>query len=100
LVAELPFIPNFEDFSDSGLAPATQYSVSLPLFPAVDTVRSTSGLPLVLAESFNFVTSPSFTFIEARRPIDHSPGPLTDVDGRGDDDGCINNPDNDLFDEI
>jgi hypothetical protein len=100
LVAELPFIPNFEDFSDSGLAPATQYSVSLPTFPAVDTVRSTNGLPLVMAESFTFVTSPSFTFIEVRRPIDHSPGPITDPDGRGDDDGCINNPDNDLFDEL
>src|SRR5262245_3953798 len=100
LVAQLPFIPNFEDFSDSGLAPATQYSVSLPIFPAVATARSKEGLPLVQAEAFTFATIPSFTFIEPRRTIVHQPGPITDVSGRGDDDGCINNAQNELFDEL
>lgn len=97
LVAELPFIPNFDDYHDSGLAPGRQYSVFLPIFPAVDTVRSTSGHPLVKAGSFNFTTIPTFSFIEARRSLVHTPGPYSGPNQKGDEDGCINNPTNSLY---
>lgn len=93
LVAELPFIPNFEDYSDSGLAPAKTYSVFLPIFPAVNTVRSVRGRPLVQAESFSFTTNPSAIFIEPRRPLLHTP-----IAVQGDDSGCVQNQGNSLFD--
>ncbi len=95
LVALLPFIPNFEDYSDSGMAPDTTYSVFLPVFPAVDTVRSLTGKPLVTAEPFNFRTLPTPTFVEPRRKLKHSPGPS--LSGKGDEDGCLQNPDNSLY---
>src|SRR5262245_48025460 len=101
LVAELPFIPNFEDYSDSGLAPGKTYTVFLPTFPAVDTVRSTRGRPLVTAESFTFNTNPVATFVEPRRPLVHSPGPISQPNpppgAKGDDDGCVQNPTNSHF---
>ncbi|MFO0934573.1 MAG: hypothetical protein U1E39_17945 [Planctomycetota bacterium] len=93
LVAELPFIPNFEDYSDSGLAPAKTYSVFLPIFPAVNTVRSVRGRPLVQAESFSFTTNPTAIFIEPRRPLLHTPLAV-----QGDEDGCVQNQANPLFD--
>src|SRR5262245_58543007 len=77
LVGELPFIPNFEDYSDSGMAPGKTYTVFLPVFPAVDTVRSTRGRPLIQAESFSFNTNPVAVFVEPRRPLVHSPAPIT-----------------------
>jgi hypothetical protein len=90
----LPSIPNFEDYSDSGLAPGTTYSVFMPILPAVDTVRSVDGLPLIIAEPFSFTTVPQPLFIEARRPLVHTSGPPF---GMGDEDGCINNPGNEFF---
>jgi len=92
LVAELPFIPNFEDYSDSGLAPAKTYTVFLPIFPAVNTVRSTVGRPLVQAESFSFTTNPVVQFIEPRRPLLHTP-----IAVQGDDAGCVQDQGNPLF---
>lgn len=86
LAALLPFIPNFKDYSDSGLAPNTMYSVFLPIFPAVDTVRSTRGRPLVQAESYTFTTVPTNTFIEPRRPLVHEP-----LAAKGDEEGCLQN---------
>jgi hypothetical protein len=104
LVGELPFIPNFEDYSDSGLAPGKPYTVFLPVFPAVDTVRSTRGRPLVLAESFTFTTNPVPLFIEPRRPLTHSPGPITvplpPPGAKGDEDGCVQNPTNSHFNAV
>ena len=97
LVAELPFIPNFDSYSDSGMAPGKLYSVFLPIFPAVDTVRSTSGRPLVKAASFNFTTIPTFTFSEVRRPLIHAPGPVSGPNAKGDEDGCLNNATNGLY---
>lgn len=93
LVAELPFIPNFEDYSDSGLAPAKTYSVFLPIFPAVNTVRSVRGRPLVQAESFSFTTNPTALFIEPRRPLVHTP-----ITVQGDESGCVQNQGTTLYD--
>jgi len=99
LVAELPRIPTFDDYSDSGMAPDTEYSVFLPVFPAVDTIKSTTGRPLVRAESFTFRTFPAPLFIESRRPLIHTPGPVTGTSGsRGDADGCLQNATNSLYD--
>ncbi len=89
LVAELPSIPKFDDYSDSGLAPAKTYSVFLPIFPAVNTVRSVRGRPLVQAESFSFTTNPTALFIEPSPPRPH-PGPHRR--GQGDEDGVRAEP--------
>ena len=37
LVAMIPTVPNFADYSDAGLQPDVEYSVSLTEFPAVTT---------------------------------------------------------------
>jgi hypothetical protein len=95
LACALPRGPNFEDYSDAGMAPGTTYTVSMPVFPAPDTIRSTSGKPLLDAESFQFTTTPTPTFIEPRRPIVHGLPPS--AGGRSDDEGCLQNPDNSLF---
>src|SRR5262249_39435926 len=96
LVAELPFIPNFEDYHDAGMSAGKTYTVFLPVFPAVDTVRSTRGRPLVHADSFTYTTNPVALFVEPRRILEHSPGPLTQPTpppgGHGDEDGCVQNP--------
>jgi hypothetical protein len=59
LVALLPTMPNFADYSDAGFAPDTQYTVSMTLFPAVTTIESVGGKPLLHAESFTFRTLPA-----------------------------------------
>ncbi len=99
LVAELPRIPTFDDYSDSGMSQDTEYSVFLPVFPAVDTIKSTTGRPLVKAESFTFRTFPAPLFIESRRPLIHTPGPVSGtIASRGDEDGCLQNATNSLYD--
>ena len=59
LVALIPTVPNFANISDAGYAPDTEYSVSLTEFPAVTTIESTTGKPLLRAESFTFRTLPA-----------------------------------------
>ncbi len=95
LVALLPRSPNFEDYSDSGMAPDIEYTVSLTTFPAVTTIESVSGKPLLDAESFTFKTQPFPVFIEPRRPINH--GTPWTQGGRSDDAGCLQNSDNELY---
>lgn len=95
LVALIPTIPNFADYSDAGFAPATQYSVSMSVFPAPSTIETPSGKPLLFADSFTFVTLPTPTFIEHRRAINHGPPPSAGF--RSDDEGCLNNSGNDLY---
>lgn len=126
LVALLPTTPNFADYSDAGLQPDIEYTVSLTEFPAVTTIESTTGKPLLEADTFTFRTlpakssdivadircngpdgilgtadddtpaSPSF-FIESRRPIRH--GIPWTQGGKGDDAGCLQNSGagNDLY---
>jgi len=118
LVALLPTVPNFADYSDAGLQPDIEYTVSLTEFPAVTTIESTSGKPLLQADTFTFRTlpaksadivsnircngpdgilgtpddttpgSPSF-FVEPRRSIRHGTGYVSG--GKSDDDGCLQN---------
>ena len=97
LVAELPRIPRFEDYSDGGMFAGKTYNVFLPVFPAVDTVRSADGHALVRAESFSFTTTPTVTFVEPRRPLIHAPGPISGPNLRGDEDGCLQNANNELY---
>jgi hypothetical protein len=53
----------------------------------------------VKAESFTFQTVPAPLFIEARRPLVHTPGPISGgIGARGDEDGCLQNPTNTLYD--
>ncbi len=126
LVALLPTVPNFADYSDAGFQPDIEYTVSMTEFPAVTTIESTTGKPLLEAETFTFRTlpaksveivsnircngpdgilgtadddnpaSPSF-FIEARRPIRH--GVPWTQGGKSDDAGCLQNsgPGNELY---
>jgi len=126
LVALLPTTPNFADYSDAGLQPDIEYTVSLTEFPAVTTIESITGKPLLEAATFTFKTlpaksvdivsnircngpdgilgtpdddtptSPSF-FIETRRPIRH--GTPWTQGGKGDDAGCLQNsgPGNELY---
>jgi hypothetical protein len=95
IVALLPTVVTFEDDSDSGMAAGTTYSVFLPTFPAVDTIRSVSGKPLTSAEPFTFTTVPTRAFIEPRRPLVHGPGRFDSPPG--DEDGCLNNLGNEFF---
>ena len=95
LVSLLPTIPNFDNFSDAGLQPATEYTVSLPVFPAPATIRTPDGRPLILADSFSFVTTPTITFLEPSRPVVHGLPPSQG--GRSDDEGCLQNPTNALY---
>lgn len=96
LVALLPRAPNFGTLSDVGLAPNTTYSISMPTFPAVDTIESTGGKPLLTASTYTFKTVPGAPFfIESRRELVHGPSPLQG--GRSDDLGCLQNPGNSLF---
>ena len=118
LIGLLPTVPNFADYSDAGLQPDVEYTVSLSTFPATSTIESTSGKPLLAAETFTFRTlptksadvvsnikcngpdgilgtaddtapgSPSF-FIEARRGIRH--GLVPSSGGKSDDEGCLQN---------
>lgn len=94
LIALLPRSPNFEDYSDAGLLPGVQYTVSMAMFPAPETIRNPEGKPLLDAESFQFTTVPTPQFIEPRRPIHHGLPPS--AGGTSDDEGCLNNPDNSL----
>ena len=124
LVALIPTVPNFADYSDAGYAPDTEYTVSLTEFPAVTTIESTTGKPLLQAASFTFRTLPgpspdiisnvrcngpdgilgtaddttpssaSF-FIEPRRAIRHGTPPS--LGGLSDDDGCLQNSANPLY---
>lgn len=95
LVSLLPTIPNFDNFSDAGLQPATEYTVSLPVFPAPATIRTPDGSPLTVADSFSFVTTPTITFLEPSRPVVHGLPPSQG--GRSDDEGCLQNPTNVLY---
>jgi hypothetical protein len=95
LLALLPRSPNFEDYSDAGMAPNDTYSVSLSVFPAPDTIRTLEGDPLLFAEQFVFNTVPTAAFIEPTRPIIHGLPPS--AAGRSDDEGCLQNPDNSLY---
>lgn len=96
LVALLPRAPNFGNLSDVGLAPNTPYSVSMPTFPAVDTIESTGGKPLLSALTYNFRTvSGAPYFIESRRALEHGTPPSSG--GRSDDLGCLQNPTNALY---
>ena len=95
LVGLLPRTPNFDDYTDVGLFPNTQYNVSMPTFPAVDTIESTAGKPLLSASTFTFRTTPTPVFIEARRALQHGIPPIQG--GRSDDEGCLQNPENELF---
>lgn len=95
LVALLPRSPNFDDYSDVGLFPNVLYSVSMPTFPSVDTIESTAGKPLLSAKTFTFRTVPTNTFIEARRGLQHGLPPS--LGGRSDDEGCLQNPQNELY---
>jgi hypothetical protein len=94
LVALLPRTPNRDTFSDSGMLPSTTYTVSMSVFPAASTITSTSGRPLLHADTYQFTTLPTYTFIEPRRPINHGTPPPV---GHSDDLGCLQNPDNSLF---
>jgi hypothetical protein len=95
LIALLPRTPNFDDYTDVGLFPNTQYNVSLTTFPAVDTIESTSGKPLLSAPTFSFRTVPFPAFIEPRRPLEHGTPPS--LGGFSDDEGCLQNPGNGLY---
>jgi hypothetical protein len=97
LVAEIPFTPNFEDYTDSGLVVDSTYNVFLPVFPTVNTIRSLTGKPLAAADPFSFKTLPTATFLEPRRPLVHAPGPFGVPPGKGDEDGCLQNPNNELY---
>jgi hypothetical protein len=101
LVALLPRSPNFDDYSDSGLAPATVYNVSMPTFPAVDTITSVGGKPLLSAGNFTFTTVPEaalsvprYAFVETRRALVHGTPPPS---GDSDDLGCLQNRGTSLF---
>lgn len=95
LVALLPRTPNFADYSDVGLFPGVSYNVSMPIFPAVDTIATPDGKPLLEAQSYTFVTQPGVIFVEPFRPISHGTPPSQG--GRSDDEGCVQNPGSDLF---
>jgi hypothetical protein len=95
LVALIPSVPTFENYGDSGLQKGVTYNVFLPVFPAVDTVRSVDGDPLLIAEVYNFTTLPTDTFVESRRPLVHGRGRLDSP--AGDEDGCVNNLNNEHF---
>lgn len=96
-LALLPYLPNFADYSDAGLSPGADYDLVLPDLLSTDTIRSTRGAPLAQRALHTFRTVPSVVFVEPRRPLVHSPGPLASPLGRGDEDGCLNNPGNGLF---
>ena len=95
LVALIPTIPNFEDYRDAGFAPSTAYTVSLAQFPAPSTIETPSGKSLQDAESFTFATVVTNVFMEHRRPIIHGVPPSQG--GKSDDEGCLQNSQNALF---
>ena len=124
LVALVPTVPNFADYSDAGFAPDTEYTVSLTEFPAVTTIESTTGKPLLQAASFTFRTLPAPSpdivsnircngpdgilgtaddttpssasfFVEPRRAIRHGTPPS--LGGVSDDEGCLQNSANPLY---
>ena len=95
LVALIPRSPNFEDYSDAGLAPGTKYSVSMPVFPAVDTIETPDGKPLLEADSYEFSTLPTPIFVEPSRATLHGTPPSSG--GRSDDEGCLQNSANALY---
>lgn len=95
LVALVPRSPNFESYEDAGLAPGVKYSVSMPVFPAVDTIETPGGKPLLEAESFEFSTLPTATFVEPARAVLHGTPPSSG--GRSDDEGCLQNSSNALY---
>jgi len=97
LVALLPRTPTFDDLSDAGIAPGATYQVFLPSGAASDVVRSLHGAPLASAGSFTFQAAATPTFVEPRRALVHAPGPTSGPNGRGDEDGCINNPANEFY---
>jgi hypothetical protein len=102
LIALLPRSPNFDDYSDAGLAPDTTYSVSMPTFPAVDTIQSVGHKPLLTAGTFQFHTVPAaslqvprYAFLETRRRLVHGLPPS--ANGDSDDEGCVQNRGQSLY---
>lgn len=96
LVALLPRSPNFEDYSDAGLAPNTVYTVSMPVHPATATIRTPSGKQLTDTQSYFFRTrSTAPLFVEPRRAVVH--GLVPSQGGRSDDEGCLQNISNALY---
>ncbi len=95
VIAVLPQTPSFSDYSDVGLAPGTTYTVSMPTFPAIDTIESTSGKPLLEAETYNFTTTPTITFVEPRRAFLYGVPPS--AGGTSDTEGCLQNSQNALY---
>jgi hypothetical protein len=95
LVALLPRSPNFDTYEDAGLLPDIDYSVSMTVFPAVTTIETLTGKPLLEAEGFTFTTLPFPEFVEPRRPIVH--GIPWTLGGESDDAGCLQNSGNTLY---
>ncbi|MDF1702383.1 MAG: hypothetical protein P1V36_14635, partial [Planctomycetota bacterium] len=124
LVALIPTVPAFADYSDAGYAPDTEYTVSLTEFPAVTTIETTTGKPLLSSASFTFRTLPAPSpdiisnvrcngpdgilgtaddttpasasfFVEPRRAIRHGTPPS--LGGLSDDEGCLQNSANPLY---
>ncbi len=96
-LACLPRLPSAEDFSDAGLAPGVTYSVFLAEGFDPTPIHSVHGAPLTTGGGFTFQTSAAPTFIEPRRPLVHLAGPLSGPNGRGDEDGCLNDAQNSLY---
>jgi hypothetical protein len=98
LIALLPRTPLFADYSDVGLYPGNTYSVTMPVFPAVSTIATPNGKPLLEAEAFTFTTNPTPLFVEPMRPFNHGIPPSQG--GRSDDEGCVQNPTSNLFNPV
>ena len=96
LVGLIPRNPTVSSDSDAGYGPGVTYSIDFAVFPAPSTIVSISGSPLTDAQGYQFTTTPFPTFVEPRRPIHHGLAPSQG--GRSDDEGCLQNPDNTLFD--
>ncbi len=95
--ALVPNVPDFDDYSDAGLAPGTVYTIELPDALTTHCLRSTRGARLAQTYVATFTTVSSPTFVEPRRPLVHAPGPSATPPGMGDEDGCLNNPGTSLY---
>lgn len=96
-MALVPRVPNFGDYTDAGLSPATTYVVDFADHLDPTSIRSTAGAPLLPTPTRTFTTTSSRTFVEPRRALVHLPGPLAPTPGLGDEDGCLNNPTSSLY---
>ncbi len=57
VVMFVPEVPTKADQSDTGYQPSSTYTVVLPTYPALNTVRSISGNPLLPREGRTFVST-------------------------------------------